>query len=278
MIFVVVFLVSNFSFAECVEPNESSLNTCKSNCNTNIMCVGNCQATYQDQIDQYEQCLFEEEQAANEAATKCTCTKDWNWNISNVTCAAWDTRSTNTNACECVHDKQTVMCEDITSTTSSCSEQENDRIPRWENNSCPSWYEQIADGCCGPIATETATPAPTKCTPVMGITCCEEELINGQCKLNIYDTLGIRQSVRDKDDPTSVGLFVQDVVLSATFFIGTLVTIALIVSGLMFIFAASSGKSPEKAKQWIMWSLIGLLIVVSSYVIIRLVQYIAKGF
>ena len=115
-------------------------------------------------------------------------------------------------------------------------------------------------------------------TSVMGITCGPKELTNGQCKLNIYDTLGIRKSVRNTWDPTSVGLFVQDIVLSATFFIGTLVTVALVVSGLMFIFAASSGKDPANAKKGIIDSLVGLLIVVSSYVIIRLVQYIAKGF
>ena len=112
----------------------------------------------------------------------------------------------------------------------------------------------------------------------MGIDCDQTKLINGQCKLNIYDTLGIRKSVRNPEDATSVGLFVQDVVLSATFFIGTLVTVALIVSGIMFIFAASSGKDPANAKKGIIGSLVGLLIVVSSYVIIRLVQYIAKGF
>jgi hypothetical protein len=112
----------------------------------------------------------------------------------------------------------------------------------------------------------------------MGISCNEDQLVNGQCKLSIYDTLGIRKSVGNESDPTSVGLFVQDIVLSATMFIGTLVTIALIVSGLMYIFAASSGKSPDNAKKGIVNSLIGLLIVVSSYVIIRLVQYIAKGF
>src|SRR5574344_1357320 len=110
----------------------------------------------------------------------------------------------------------------------------------------------------------------------MGIECCEEQLVNGQCKLNLYDTRGIRKSVRNENDPTSVGLFVQDVVLSATFFIGTVVTIALVVSGIMYILAASSGKSPDAAKKGIIGSLIGLLIVVSSYVIIRLVQYIAK--
>ena len=112
----------------------------------------------------------------------------------------------------------------------------------------------------------------------MGITCDETLLANGQCKLNIYDTLDIRKSVRNKWDATSVGLFVQDIVLSVTFFIGTVVTIALIVSGLMYIFAASEGKDPKNAKQGIIGSLVGLLIVVSSYIIIRLVQYIAKGF
>ena len=115
-------------------------------------------------------------------------------------------------------------------------------------------------------------------TWVMGIVCDETQLTNGQCKLNIYDTLGIRKSVRNPWDKTSVWLFVQDIVLSATFFIGTLVTVALVVSWLMFIFAASSGKDPANAKKGIIGSLVGLLIVVSSYVIIRLVQYIAKGF
>jgi len=112
----------------------------------------------------------------------------------------------------------------------------------------------------------------------MGITCDPDLLANGQCKLNIYDTLGIRKSVRNEGDATSVGLFVQDIVLSATFFIGTLVTIALVVSGIMFILASSSGKDPANAKKGIMGSLVGLLIVVSSYIIIRLVQYVAKGF
>ncbi|MCX6824509.1 MAG: hypothetical protein NT085_05290 [candidate division SR1 bacterium] len=137
-------------------------------------------------------------------------------------------------------------------------------------------YNSASGGTCSNPNPTTNTPTSNK--SVMGITCDEKSLVNGQCKLNIYDTLGIRKSVRNTDDPTSVGLFVQDIVLSATFFIGTLVTIALIVSGLMFIFAASSGKDPANAKKGIIGSLVGLLIVVSSYVIIRLVQYIAKGF
>lgn len=149
------------------------------------------------------------------------------------------------------------------------------------SNCCSKWqvYNSDIKSCTLPqVTVDWNNWSTSPATSVMGISCSEDQLVNGQCKLNIYDTLGIRKSVRNTNDATSVGLFVQDVVLSATFFIGTLVTIALVVSGLMFIFAASSGKSPDKAKQWIMGSLIGLLIVVSSYVIIRLVQYIAKGF
>lgn len=104
-------------------------------------------------------------------------------------------------------------------------------------------------------------------------------LNNWQCKFKIYDLLKIRQSVETVwEDSTSPDIFVQDIVLAATFFIGTVVTIAIIVSGLMFIFAGATGKDPSKAKSGLINSLIWLLIVISSYSIIRLVQYIAKWF
>ncbi len=213
---------------------------------------------------------------------------------SNFSFAAWDTWCIQ-EGCDDWYtcNQETKKCEktEVTNNpnennlTNSCSKIDNERIDLNTDGSCPQWYSH--DGawglfCCNPnpdsTNSTTTSTTSTTCTKVMGIECCEDQLVNGQCKLNIYDTLGIRKSVRNSEDPTSVGLFVQDIVLSATFFIGTLVTIALIVSGLMFIFAASSGKDPANAKKWIMWSLIGLLIVVSSYVIIRLVQYIAKGF
>ena len=125
--------------------------------------------------------------------------------------------------------------------------------------------------------TTTTTTTTTPASSVNWITINEACLTNGQCKFNIYDTLGIRKSVRATGDPTSVGLFVQDIVLSATFFIWTVVTIALIISGLMYIFAAASGKDPKNAKRGIIGALIGLVIIACSYFIIRLVQYLAKG-
>lgn len=131
---------------------------------------------------------------------------------------------------------------------------------------CP-WYEETMDDI-----NNNSTPSSFN-----GMTINEDCLTNGQCKFNIYDTLGIRKSVRSEWDPTSVGLFVQDIVLSATFFIWTVVTVALMVSGLMYIFAAASGKDPSKAKKWITGALIWLVIVACSYFIIRLIQYLAKG-
>jgi len=69
---------------------------------------------------------------------------------------------------------------------------------------------------------------------------------------------------------------VEDIFLSATFFIGTVVGVALIYSGIQFIMAKDDGAA-TKAKNGIKWSLIGLALVMFSYTIIRLIQYIAKG-
>lgn len=175
-----------------------------------------------------------------------------------------DTASTNADVLmKACRDAWWSAAYDFVSNTCTCTKNNKE----YSCESVPSWTEETT----GNTATETSTSS-------MGISCNPDQLVNGQCKMNIYDTLGIRKSVRNSGDATSVGLFVQDIVLSATFFIGTLVTVALIVSGIMFIFAASSGKDPANAKKWMVGSLVGLLVVVSSYVIIRLVQYIAKGF
>lgn len=98
-----------------------------------------------------------------------------------------------------------------------------------------------------------------------------EGLANGQCTFNIYNAVGIRQDQPD----TNTALRVQDIFLSATFFIGTVVAVALIYSGVMYIMAKDDGGA-KKAKEGIKYSLVGLALVMLSYTIIRLVQYIAK--
>ena len=76
---------------------------------------------------------------------------------------------------------------------------------------------------------------------------------------------------------TRVFPFFQDIVLWATMFIGTVVSIALIVSGLMYVFSSVDSGLKAKAKKGIINSIIGLVLVSSALLIIRLVQFLAMG-
>lgn len=101
-------------------------------------------------------------------------------------------------------------------------------------------------------------------------------LTNWQCKFYIYETLWIRQSLsrEDRSNPT---IFIQDIILSATFFVGTAITIVLVISWLLFVFAGANWALAAKAKKWITWSLIWLLFVTWSYAFIRLLQFLFTG-
>lgn len=226
-----------------------------------------------------------------ETVVSCTCKKNTEW-LQVSTCPSWFSPASN---CNCKKWSDILSCTDLDYEAEqnlgvqSCEAYDPTRkSSASETAVCESWY--IKDGfsspagtfrCCKPensVPTTTTTPWLPEDSTVQWMTIGPKCLLNGQCKFNIYDALGIRTSVRNEGDPTSVGIFVQDIVLSATMFIGTVVTIAIIVSGLMWIMAGANGKDPTKAKSWLINSLIGLLIVVSSYLIIRLVQYIAKWF
>ena len=71
--------------------------------------------------------------------------------------------------------------------------------------------------------------------------------------------------------------FVQDIIMALTGFIGTVVTLALIISGIYYLVSPIDRGNRAKAMKGIKYSLIGLVIVMASMVIIRLVQFIAKG-
>lgn len=104
-----------------------------------------------------------------------------------------------------------------------------------------------------------------------------ECLINGGCSFSIYDALDIRKDARGAGEKTSVMSFVQDIIMALTGFIGTVVTLALIVSGIYYLMSPIDSGNRTKAMKGIKYSLIGLVIVMASMVIIRLVQFIAKG-
>ena len=106
-----------------------------------------------------------------------------------------------------------------------------------------------------------------------GITLDNDCLTKWSCRLDIYQTLGIRE-----DSPeNSTQIFVQDAILGATFFIGTMATIGMIISGLMTVFAGADESMYAKGRKWFVYSIIGLLLSIFSYTLIRFIQYIAQG-
>lgn len=107
---------------------------------------------------------------------------------------------------------------------------------------------------------------------VMGIECSPEQLRQWQCTFDAYKAIGIRQDQPD----TNVKTFIQDFFLSATFFIWTVVAIWLMYSGWLYL-TAKDDSAAAKWKNGIKWSLIGVVLVISAYSIIRLVQYVARG-
>jgi len=135
---------------------------------------------------------------------------------------------------------------------------ENTTVECTENSDCNNWVCQ--DWVCVENHYWNA-----------GINISTKCLLNGQCSMNIYETMWIRKSNPNPD----VTLFAQDVILWATKFFGTVLTILFIVSWLSYVMAWFSGKSPDKAKKTMIWSIIWLLFITLSYTIIRLIQFIA---
>ena len=106
----------------------------------------------------------------------------------------------------------------------------------------------------------------------MWIGCNSDQLRNWQCTFNANTALGIKQNQPD----VSVDAFAEDIILSSTFFIGTVVAVWLMYSGRIYI-TAKDNAAAAKWKNGIKWSFIWVLLVIGSYTIIRLVQYIARG-
>ncbi len=100
-------------------------------------------------------------------------------------------------------------------------------------------------------------------------------LVHGGCSLDVYKTLWIRQN-SEKETRTSVLSFFQDVIGASTFFIGTILTIAFVISGFRYVLAGASGNDPQNAKNGMKYSIIGFVLVMSAYAIIRFVQYLAS--
>lgn len=70
---------------------------------------------------------------------------------------------------------------------------------------------------------------------------------------------------------TTVGMLVKAIVTFLTGLVGALTMLALIWGGIMYITALGNDKRVDKAKDVIKWAIIGLSIVLLSYVILNTV-------
>lgn len=146
-------------------------------------------------------------------------------------------------------------------------------------NKVYTWYNWVLQCCAGTLVDDSEHPGYQACIVNtewdMWINMNKDCLVNGQCSYNIYKTLWIRKSNQDPE----VSSFVGDIVLATTTFIWTVIAIVLVISGILYISAWITWNNTQanKAKKWIINSVIGLLLVTWSYAIIRLIQFIATA-
>jgi hypothetical protein len=100
----------------------------------------------------------------------------------------------------------------------------------------------------------------------------------GICSMNVFSILGIRKNA-GMEERTSVLTVIQDIVMGVTMFIGVVVTLAFVASGVMMIVSSATGNSGmrSKATRGMIMAVIGMVLVGGSYAIVMLIQFIARG-
>ena len=110
-----------------------------------------------------------------------------------------------------------------------------------------------------------------------GICAKTEDFTKWTAQMDIYGALWMsHKNKAGGEAETSVMSFVQDIIYAATYFIWSVVTVALIVSWLLYIFSWANSWSRNTAKRWFTYALIWLVIVSMSVIIVRAVQYLAR--
>lgn len=141
-----------------------------------------------------------------------------------------------------------------------CDPEKVYRIPGWWTGCCPGVLDDNWN--CSAWLSDVGINISTDC------------LLNWQCSLNVYKVLWIR---KQDQNPTVLWLF-QDITLaSTTAILWTVIIVVIIISWLMFAFASITWKDAKRAKSILIDSFIWLLLVMWSYTIIRLIQFLATA-
>lgn len=148
-------------------------------------------------------------------------------------------------------------------------------LENWICVNCPSnrIYTSNWHTLCCPGVLDDSGHCDTSLSDVW-INISTDCLLNWQCGLNIYKVLWIRKS----DQNPTVLWFFQDITLATTTaFLWTVIIIAIIISWLFFAFASITWKDTKRAKSILIDSFVWLLMVMWSYAIIRLIQFLATA-
>lgn len=258
---------------------------CKLDCDFNTACERDCERSYQSIQKQddcnmaYDACLTQED-PNNPETSECVWLpySDESW-VSNLEgadkcCEKWSAVILQNSVFVCV------LCN-------SLPEETLDNLISSVKQNCEidvttEWKSCTIDKDCGTswiCVDDKENPAKKVCITNtewdLWINMNADCLVNWQCSYNIYKTLWIRKS----DQNPSVWSFVQDIVLAVTMFIGTVIAIVLVVSGILYILSSIKGSTSqaEMAKKGIINSIIWLILVVSSYALVRLVQFLVTA-
>jgi len=165
---------------------------------------------------------------------------------------------------------QEQACTEITPIGMCCTEWQ-----RWANNGICYPSALIAPNgefCAAGVTKEWTCVANHRWD--MGIQCSPQQLLIGACSFRAYDALQIRASNKDP----SPKVFIQDIILSLTSFIGVVATLSLMRSGFKAIMTwYDSGSEYQTAIKNTWYSIIWLLLAAFSYAIVRLIQYVAMA-
>ena len=81
----------------------------------------------------------------------------------------------------------------------------------------------------------------------------------------------------DDNNPATLGCFnilLPNIIRSAFIFVGSVTVIMIIMAGIKFIMSGGDNKQIDSARKTLTYAIIGLSIVVFSYLIINLVAYV----
>ena len=179
-------------------------------------------------------------------------------------CPAWSIVITVNGKEKCKH------CDSLTQAEIGSANTENCTL--W----CDAWHvyelENWAPACCPWILDESGHCQESLSQYWIDIS--TECLLNWQCGLNVYKVLWIRKS---NENPTVMWFF-QDITLATTTAaLWTVIIVIIIISWLFFAFASITWKDTKRAKTMLIDAFIWLLLVMWSYTIIRLIQFIATA-